>query len=155
MYISYTFVDEETGRPINLEPALNGPVFPEISDLAYDFRNESAWPTSVPVHYGQCADDVDPNTPGILEVFTEEDYIAAKEFEMTARIERAERVAREERNKLLERSDWTQMPDSALSDEDRLAWQVYRQDLRDISNQEKFPNEINWPVAPGSQVIVQ
>lgn len=35
------------------------------------------------------------------------------------------------RNRLLAKSDWTQMPDSPLSDEQRQAWAVYRQALRD------------------------
>lgn len=36
------------------------------------------------------------------------------------------------RNVQLKVSDWTQMPDSPLSDEQRQAWAVYRQQLRDF-----------------------
>jgi len=38
------------------------------------------------------------------------------------------------RNRKLEASDWTQMPDSPLSGEQKTAWSVYRQDLREIPN---------------------
>jgi len=35
------------------------------------------------------------------------------------------------RDQFLAASDWTQMPDSPLTDEQRAAWAVYRQALRD------------------------
>lgn len=44
------------------------------------------------------------------------------------------------RDSLLEESDWTQMPDSPLSEERKGAWAEYRQELRDITKQEGFPN---------------
>ena len=37
-----------------------------------------------------------------------------------------------QRDSLLALSDWTQMPDSPLSDSDRQAWATYRQQLRDF-----------------------
>ncbi len=36
------------------------------------------------------------------------------------------------RNNLLEKTDWTQLPDAPLSDQDRLAFRDYRQKLRDL-----------------------
>lgn len=54
---------------------------------------------------------------------------------------------RKRRNSLLRSSDWTQMPDVALSDEQRTAWQVYRQALRDITI-DCDPYNIVWPVMP-------
>tara|TARA_Y100001973_G_C5165284_1_gene315767 strand:+ start:373 stop:606 length:234 start_codon:yes stop_codon:yes gene_type:complete len=38
-----------------------------------------------------------------------------------------------ERNKLLEKSDWTQSNDSPLSDTKKTEWATYRQALRDIT----------------------
>jgi hypothetical protein len=38
---------------------------------------------------------------------------------------------RHDRNRLLAESDWTQMPDSPLTDDQRAAWATYRQALRD------------------------
>lgn len=40
---------------------------------------------------------------------------------------------RRKRNSLLTQSDWTQMPDSPLSEEKKTEWAVYRQQLRDIT----------------------
>ena len=37
------------------------------------------------------------------------------------------------RNELLQESDWSQMPDSQLSEEKKTEWQKYRQELRDIT----------------------
>lgn len=59
-----------------------------------------------------------------------------------------ERVAarvRESRNNKLAQSDWTQVADAPV---DKAAWAVYRQALRDIPAQERFPGEIIWPVTP-------
>lgn len=41
----------------------------------------------------------------------------------------------------LESSDWTQMPDNALSDSKKAEWEVYRQALRDIP--QRFPDDVN------------
>jgi hypothetical protein len=51
------------------------------------------------------------------------------------------------RNTLLQSSDWTQIYDVPMSDESRSAWQIYRQALRDITNQEDLSNII-WPILP-------
>jgi hypothetical protein len=58
-------------------------------------------------------------------------------------------AARAKRDVLLTASDWTQLPDSPLDSDARSAWAAYRQALRDITGQEGFPEEIDWPVAPG------
>ena len=47
--------------------------------------------------------------------------------------------------------DWTQVPDSALSDEDRTAWRVYRQALRDITETFTSPSDVIWPLFPGEE----
>jgi len=39
-----------------------------------------------------------------------------------------------ERTKMLTQTDWTQMPDSPLTEEKKAAWAVYRQALRDFPN---------------------
>ena len=39
-----------------------------------------------------------------------------------------------ERNKQLSASDWTQIPDSPITDEQKQLWQTYRQALRDFPN---------------------
>jgi|SaaInlV_120m_DNA_3_1039746.scaffolds.fasta_scaffold00519_15 hypothetical protein len=54
-------------------------------------------------------------------------------------------AARQQRNTLLVASDWTQVADAPV---DQAAWATYRQELRDITNQEAFPSDVTWPVAP-------
>jgi hypothetical protein len=54
---------------------------------------------------------------------------------------------RSQRNFLLEKSDWTQLPDSPLSEEKKEEWRLYRQGLRDITNQPD-PRAIIWPTEP-------
>jgi len=61
----------------------------------------------------------------------------------------AERAAanREYRNQLLSSTDWTQLPDAPLSDEQKSAYGAYRQALRDLPNHVNFPNlsADDWP----------
>lgn len=52
---------------------------------------------------------------------------------------------REQRNKLLAETDWTQLVDSTVEKE---IWAVYRQSLRDITAQAGFPWDIVWPTKP-------
>ena len=47
----------------------------------------------------------------------------------------------EKRNRRLEASDWTQVPDSPLSAEKKAEWATYRQALRDIPQQ--FPSDVD------------
>ena len=46
--------------------------------------------------------------------------------------------------------DWTQMPDSPLSDSKKAEWATYRQSLRDITLHSNWPNleEADWPTQP-------
>lgn len=56
------------------------------------------------------------------------------------------------RGYLLNQSDWTQMPDNALSDEERTSWSAYRQQLRDILStidpSIDSVGSVNWPAKP-------
>lgn len=57
---------------------------------------------------------------------------------------------RSNRNDLLRSSDWTQLNDSPLSNEQKTAWATYRQELRDITDLDAWPNleDADWPVSP-------
>jgi hypothetical protein len=57
-------------------------------------------------------------------------------------------VIRQTRNYLLQQCDWTQLPDSPLTDTKRMEWATYRQALRDITEtyaenllDTEFPNQ--------------
>jgi hypothetical protein len=52
-------------------------------------------------------------------------------------------IIRMDRGQRLRRCDWTQLPDSPLSPEQRAAYAVYRQELRDITTQPD-PQAIVW-----------
>lgn len=56
--------------------------------------------------------------------------------------------ARAQRTQLLVESDWTQMPDVALTDEQKAAYVTYRALLRGVPEQPGFPDTISWPVMP-------
>lgn len=53
--------------------------------------------------------------------------------------------ARNRRDILLGESDWAILEDAPT---DKAAWQTYRQELRDVPQQEGFPQEITWPEKP-------
>lgn len=54
-------------------------------------------------------------------------------------------LAREQRDLLLQQSDWTQVPDAPVN---ATSWASYRQALRDVPTQSGFPNSVNWPTKP-------
>lgn len=62
---------------------------------------------------------------------------------------------RAQRDALLSACDWTQMPDSPLSEEEKAAYQTYRQALRDVPQQEGFPETISWPEEPKTGSFVE
>ena len=51
-----------------------------------------------------------------------------------------------ERNRLLAQSDWSQLPDVAMSTKSQ--WIAYRQALRDLTAQPEYPANIVWPTPP-------
>ncbi len=55
------------------------------------------------------------------------------------------RQVREQRDLLLSASDWTQVADAPV---DKIVWSAYRQQLRDVSEQDGFPWIVNWPTKP-------
>lgn len=60
--------------------------------------------------------------------------------------EEARAARRRRRDQLLAASDWTQLPDSPLSEEERAEWAVYRQALRDLDMY-----GTSWPLAPDGE----
>lgn len=53
--------------------------------------------------------------------------------------------ARAERDRLLNLTDWTQLADAPV---DKTTWATYRQALRDVPQQEGFPDNVTWPTKP-------
>lgn len=58
---------------------------------------------------------------------------------------------RRQRNSLLRATDWTQMPDAPLTEQQRTAWAIYRQSLRDVPQNNANVaslDEVQWPSKP-------
>jgi hypothetical protein len=93
----------------------------------YNHATEKLVPATPHLYEGMCCTvDVEPKT----------------EQELKERIKNEWTAIRQQRNRLLSESDWTQLADSP-ADKDK--WAVYRQELRDITIQED-PFSIVWPV---------
>jgi len=77
---------------------------------------------------------------GVLHTAAEQEaaYKAQKDADQA-------KAVREDRNKRLSESDWTQVLDAPV---DQTAWAAYRQALRDVTAQAGFPWDIEWPVKP-------
>jgi hypothetical protein len=85
----------------------------------------------------------DKNLDQWIEVSKTQQEIEAEETQRTQL--QAEEV-RVERNRLLVESDWTQGRD--IPDAIAELWATYRQELRDLPQQEGFPWDITWPEPP-------
>jgi hypothetical protein len=58
------------------------------------------------------------------------------------------KAVRRDRDDLLVKSDWTQLADVHLSQEQQSTWTEYRLALRNITKQPTFPTLIDWPTSP-------
>lgn len=67
--------------------------------------------------------------------------------EINNAIEQQWGIVKNERDAILYKCDWTQLPDVPLTPEQVGEWRVYRQQVRDVVNQPD-PFNIVWPVAP-------
>ena len=59
-------------------------------------------------------------------------------------VEDAGRNIRNQRDNLLQQTDWMALSDNTMTP----AWASYRQSLRDITAQEGFPYNVIWPTKP-------
>lgn len=59
------------------------------------------------------------------------------------------------RNQLLSESDYIATYDvwTSLTEEMQLKWASYRQNLRDVPQQEKFPDRVIWPIKPTDETV--
>lgn len=79
------------------------------------------------------------------------------EFEISRDIPTAIDLVKSQRNVLLTKSDWTQLPDTRLTSEERATWAAYRESLRSFvdNNKQEIINGvasdylvINFPAPP-------
>jgi len=65
--------------------------------------------------------------------------------EINAQLEYRKQQIRMQRNNLLSQTDWTALTDSVLPSPENEQYKTYRQELRDITLQDGFPDNITWP----------
>lgn len=102
------------------------------------------------------AEDADANQPCIEGAYYCREYTIVNGEPVRrsdAEIEAAELVIAQEkfiiiRNGLLADSDWTQSPDSPLSETQQQSWRDYRQALRDLPASTSDPRNPTWPTKP-------
>ena len=81
--------------------------------------------------------DESQTQPTELEIQTKIDELTAAE---------PLKLLREERNRKLAETDWTQNRDVTLSND--ADWKTYRQALRDITNSATSLDDVTWPEKP-------
>jgi hypothetical protein len=91
--------------------------------------------------------NISEGTPILVECVYYQNWqqVDATESEINLRIENKWNEIRELRNELLIECDWTQLGD--IPESTKNLWTIYRQELRDITNQSN-PFNIVWPVKP-------
>ena len=82
-----------------------------------------------------------------LVAITEEEETAIAEEKAASNAIMLNVENRNTRNALLASSDWTQMPDSPLTDEAKTSWATYRSSLRDLPTSEGWPS-VTFPTEP-------
>jgi hypothetical protein len=86
--------------------------------------------------------------------------LQADPTKVQAKLDQAWTALRTRRNQLLRDSDFTQMPDSPMSQEKKDAWAAYRQELRDLPDEltdeqvTSSPNSVPWPLDPTQAPVV-
>lgn len=84
-------------------------------------------------------------TNGVTGEITTRPYTAKEIAALQPTTAKLSSDARAIRNQLLFESDWTQVLDAPV---DQAAWSDYRKELRDITGQTGFPQNITWPIKP-------
>lgn len=85
-YLKFTYVDAVTGVPVTSVPAANGPTFPAVDGLVFEWARESRYPADVPEFFGTCPNESDAAVPGVLAVLSQQDWEVMRADEMRARV---------------------------------------------------------------------
>lgn len=125
----YSFSDSQPGDEYQ--------IFDASKDLAYTMSGEHMYRL---VGDDFVESDIPRRPPQPWMSFLDGQWVDARTPEQRAA------NAREQRNRLLTESDWTQLPDVNLAT--KAAWATYRQALRDITDQPGYPLDVTWPTPP-------
>lgn len=134
--VRYVMV-QSNGCTVSTEEAQATAVYAEANDTFY--RLVAAAPGDELYHVAQVSTIPEGAEPGGWkyvngEVVADEELIAV--------------LVRDKRTKLLRDTDWTQSLDAPISAESREEIRLYRQALRDITEQVGFPLSMTWPESP-------
>lgn len=101
--------------------------------------------------YTADANDPDPTSIGreLHATAMADPQLSREALGIGAQLARLDVDARIRRDALLAASDWTQLPDVPAAT--RAAWATYRQALRDVPQQRRYPQHVTWPVGPGKE----
>lgn len=83
-----------------------------------------------------------------LEEDIEDNFDMWLQFAKDCEYEKLAAEIRTKRDKLLTETDWTQVTDTVLNTEKQQEYKEYRQQLRDITEQEEFPYAVVFPEKP-------
>jgi hypothetical protein len=142
-------INNETYYPYTISELRNS--YPNVS-LPENISDETLinWdmhvvtPTPMPTDYTK---NITEGTPTLIDGIYYKSWVQtdASEAEINYRIQSKWEDIRIQRNELLTECDWTQLGDVSQTIKD--LWTVYRQQLRDVTNQQN-PFNIEWPVKP-------
>ena len=91
------------------------------------------------------------NKDGVHVQFTAEEEVARDAEEKAwadSANDRAFAILREERDKLLDGTDWVITMHKELGTNIPSAWKTYRQELRDLPANTSDPTDVTWPTKP-------
>ena len=97
--------------------------------------------------------DIETVLSGVTMPYTETNYQLAlsEAWQGEVTVEEVPETAdeiRARRDRLLAATDWAVLPDSPLDAQSLETVKTYRQALRDVPQQEHFPDSITWPQIP-------
>lgn len=156
-----------SGDPISFSLGVDDPAnIPSSITGAIVLKDMIVWPKTGPVEEGTDPSEGEEAQEFVLFETTAEDWLRYYTSGNTLYFtnlpvpepvpeptpeEIKERLAaqiRSQRNALLDDTDWTQLLDAPIDEASREEVRVYRQALRDIPEQEGFPEEVVWPDVP-------
>ena len=88
-YLKFTYIDAITGISVASEPATNGPAYPNVAGLQFEWARESRYPSDAPEFFGTAPDTSSTQIEGVLAVLDPQDYETMRADEMAARVVKA------------------------------------------------------------------
>ena len=126
-------------------PTISFPHYPSDS-LLTEFGMHKVTERNMPTYDRRTQTIKNANTPDLIDgSWTLGWVINQKTDEEIALYDvETENFIRSERDRLLRETDWMALSDTVMTE----SWAIYRQKLRDVTQQAGFPDNITWPTKP-------